>query len=210
MGHIYEKNNIKVPSVTTIIQCLGSKRLLKWANYMGFKHKDIDKILEETSEYGTLAHLLMQSIVDHKNFKEKIEIKDKILAFQLNKMATKFKSVFNEDSYETLFSEKTLISIDPDMGYGGTMDWLCKINDKIILYDFKTSKKIKPTMLLQLGAYSKLLEKEENIIIDKAGIILISDSYCKVVEYSKEELDMASEAFLHLLKFYKLYADRLN
>ena len=207
MGHMYEKDGIKVPSVTTVLQCLGSKKLLKWANYMGFKHKDIDKILEETSEYGTLAHLLMQSIVDHSNFKEKIEINDKILAFQLNKMAIKFESVFNKN-YETIFSEKELISTD--IGYGGTADWICKIDNNIILYDFKTSKKIKPTMLLQLGAYSKLLKEEENIIIDKAGIILISDSYCKVTEYNKEELKNASEAFMYLLKFYNLYGDKLN
>lgn len=207
MGHIYEKDGISVPSVTTVLQCIGSKKLMNWANYMGFKHTDINKILEESSEYGTLAHQLLQSIVS-KTENSKLETKDSVTAFKLNKLSYHFRKKFADDSYETIFSEKELISIN--MGYGGTIDWVCKINDEVILYDFKTSKNIKSTMLLQLGAYYKLLEVEENINITKAGIIRVSDSYCKIKEYSKDELEMASKAFEYLLKFYNLYKDRLD
>ena len=31
------------PSVTTVIHILGSKKISRWANYLGFKHMDFDK-----------------------------------------------------------------------------------------------------------------------------------------------------------------------
>lgn len=207
MGHYYEKDNIIVPSVTTVLQCIGSRKLMKWANFMGFKHTNIDKILEESSEYGTLAHQLLQSIVT-KTDNSELQLSDSITAFKLNKLAKHFETKFKEIDYQTVFSEKEIVR--PDIGYGGTLDWVCKINGEYILYDFKTSKNIKSTMLLQLAAYYKLLLIEEDIDISKAGIILVSDSYCKIKEYSKDELKKASKAFNSLLEFYNLYKDNLD
>lgn len=211
MSHIYTKNGISVPSVTTVLHCLGSSKLMKWANYMGFKHIDINKVLEETSEFGTLAHAMMQLIVDPEtNTGETLTTKDALIAYQLNKLADHFRKKFEDINYRTIFTEKTLIDINEGKMYGGTLDWLCEIDGQIVLYDFKTSKKIKPNMLLQLGAYTILLKDEENIEVNKAGIILIAETHCRIVEYSKEELEMAGEAFLNLLRFYELYKDRLD
>ena len=64
MLHIYEKDGKKYPSVTTIIHSIGSEELMKWSNIMGFRHRKIEDILEETSKFGTLVHSHLQEIVD--------------------------------------------------------------------------------------------------------------------------------------------------
>ena len=51
--HIYEKDGKEYPSVTTIIQSLGSEEIVKWANHLGFKHLDYTKELEKTAVNGT-------------------------------------------------------------------------------------------------------------------------------------------------------------
>ena len=38
---------IEVPSVTTILKLLNKPSLCKWANYLGFKRENVDKVLEE-------------------------------------------------------------------------------------------------------------------------------------------------------------------
>ena len=60
--HIYEKDGKEYPSVTTIIQSLGSEEIVKWANHLGFKHLDYTKELEKTAINGTKVHDLFYSL----------------------------------------------------------------------------------------------------------------------------------------------------
>lgn len=62
------------PSVTTVIHILGSKKISRWANYLGFKHIDFDKELLRTANFGTAAHafvdkclILLRLIQSHMN-----------------------------------------------------------------------------------------------------------------------------------------------
>lgn len=207
MGHIYEKDGEKFPSVTTVLQILGSKKLLKWANYQGFKHIDIDKILEETSTFGTIAHSIVQSIVDKDNA-EVLPPKDALMELDLKKLSKKFYDEINKHTWETVYTEHTLIS--KELGYAGTLDWLCKYDEKTTLFDFKTSKMVKTSHILQLGGYKNLLEKEENIKIEQAGIILISANACKIHMFDIEEIIKAGEAFDILHQFYKIWGDKIK
>lgn len=207
MGHIYEKDGEKFPSVTTVLQILGSKKLLKWANYQGFKHIDIDKVLETSSTFGTIAHSIVQSIVDKDNA-EVLPPKDALMELDLKKLSKKFYDEINKHTWETVYTEHTLIS--KELGYAGTLDWLCKYDEKTTLFDFKTSKMVKTNHILQLGGYKNLLEKEENIKIEQAGIILISANACKIHMFDIEEIIKAGEAFDILHQFYKIWGDKIK
>ena len=52
------------PSVTTVIHILGSKKISRWANYLGFKHMDFDKELLKAADFGTAAHAFCRQILD--------------------------------------------------------------------------------------------------------------------------------------------------
>lgn len=53
----------------------------------------------------------------------------------------------------TVFSSK--------YGYAGTIDYICRIDGKVYIIDFKTSKSIYPSFELQVSAYKKPLEQGE-------------------------------------------------
>lgn len=207
MSHIYEQDNLNFPSVTTVLQILGSKKLLKWANYQGFKHIDIDRVLEQTSEFGTIAHSVVQGIVDKDNA-EVLQPKDALMALDLDNLAKKFSKLLSNHEWKTIYTEHTLIS--RDLGYAGTLDWLCELDGKKTLIDFKTSKMVKTNHILQLGGYDNLLKNVENIDVEQHGIILISADKCKLHIIDEEEIKTAKEAFNILYEFYKLWGEKIK
>ena len=202
--HIYELDGGKYPSVTTILKLLSmDDRLLKWANFMGFKHKDITKIQEESAEFGTLLHSQLRSIVDPKIECPDI-IKDPRIEYDCNIIKKRFNEYFKDIKYRTIDTEMTLIS--KNLGYAGTLDWLTQIStqegDKLTLLDFKTSKKVIPTMYLQLGGYYNLL-KDININVDCAGIVIANTNECSLNPISKDLLEKYATTFLVLVDLYK-------
>ena len=205
MGHIYEANGKKFPSVTTVIHVLGSQKLMKWANVMGFMKKDIQNILNETSSFGTQVHKVLECYLNNKNWENEINM---MLKLRFESILRQFEARFPINSYKTIFTELSMAS--DELEYGGTTDWVMEKNGEIYLCDFKTSKQVTPIMQLQLGAYAKLIEVTNNIKIDKAMIILVNELYCRPTEFSRKDLDLGYDAFNHLLHFYQLYGDKLD
>lgn len=197
--HIYEKDGVLLPSVTTILQILGSDELMKWANIMGFKHKKYDEVRDTAAEFGDAAHATVRKIVDDSApFPEPIS--NPITAYELNKLIGKFKKELSTHAYNTIATEKTLMSIK--LGYAGTCDWLCTFDDILTLIDWKTSKRFYPKMLLQLGGYYNLLKECENIEVNQAAIMTIRPDKCKLHMIDKSMLIRGAESFNILASFY--------
>lgn len=197
--HIYELDGKEYPSVTTIIHCLGNDAIIKWANHLGFKHQDYTKVMDEYSEFGTKVHSALQAQVDP-TYNEPIMYKDFIEQAKVTAAVTNFKKLISQYEYETIFTETTFIS--PTLGYAGTCDWLAKINMKyLMLMDFKTSKMVRFTMLLQLGGYSNLL-REAGYNLDGAGIILANPKLSTLYPLNNIELQFYAEAFQKLADYY--------
>jgi hypothetical protein len=90
--------------------------------------------------------------------------------------------------------------------YGGTLDFIGKLNGKLVLGDFKTSNGVWPEYLCQLAAYAKAYEETTGNKIDGGYHLL---------RFSKENGDFghhfypsldddAWPAFLHLRALYDL------
>ena len=204
--HIYELDGVQYPSVTTIIKLISiNDDLMKWANYMGFKRKNIKEIQDESAEFGTIVHSNLRAIIDP-NAPPADIFKDPRKEYEFSIIKRRFIEYFSSIEYKTIDTEMTLIS--PKFGYAGTLDWLARISDgkkdRLLLLDFKTSKSIKTTMYLQLGGYYNLL-KEININVDGAGIIIVNERECTMHPISKEKLEEFSETFISLVSFYKMW-----
>lgn len=197
--HIYEKDGKRYHSVTTILSVLGSKELMKWANSMGFKHIDSEKYTEDKAEFGTLVHAGLQKIVDPGAEVEMIQPKNAKHAYEANKCYESFERLIRGYQYETIYTEKTLVS--PSLKYAGTMDWVVKLDDKVTLVDFKTSKMVTFKYLLQLAGYMKLLELEEGIMIERAGICIVREDRAWFTFFEKELLEEAYLVFQLLADF---------
>ncbi len=200
MSRYYEFNNETYPSVTTVLKMISANEdLMRWANAMGFKRKDIKKIQDESAHFGTLVHSHIQSLVDPSI--TPIPFNDPLEEYSVNNIIQEFTKYFSDTKYETIFSEKSLVS--STLGYGGTLDWYVRFDNEIdALIDFKTSKKPHNTYYLQLGAYYNLL-MEQGIHPTFGGVLIINERTCCLYPVEDKYLESYGKIFNLLFQFYK-------
>lgn len=204
--HIYEKDGIYLPSVTTILHSviINGDNLLTWANLLGFKHISYSNELERRANFGTAVHSALEQIMT-----EGKDTNISLNGFEIikfKKVINNFMDYINQHNItpkDTLHAELTLSSTF--LGYAGTCDWVGYINNKLTLIDYKTSKKPNDTMYMQLSAYMHLL-REIGIDIEQAGILTVGENGVKPYMKTLSELDSYYETFelIHSL-FNNLY-----
>ena len=205
--HIYECPDGKsVPSVTTILQILGSKEINQWANRLGFRHIDYDKELDRLAENGTKMHSVVQHIVDPSLAETPIQFKDKFEEDYYLKLGEKFSLMIKDYSYTTIFTEKTFVS--SHLGYGGTVDWVANMSGFMMINDFKSSKRVNMKHLLQLGGYYNLMS-ENGYNLDGGSIILVNDRVCTLYPINRESLIMLGDIFNNIYYVYFNIFDKM-
>lgn len=199
--HAEYKNEFgrEVPSVTTILKILNKPALCKWANYLGFKRQNIDKVLEESANKGTEVHFMLNAFLFKKKF---IYIDGKgVDKNYLTVVLDNFITWLNGHTLKPIFGEKPITSYL----YGGTVDLYCELDGKKTILDFKTSKNFYSSMFLQLAAYTTMMESI-GYDVDQVAILLINDKICKHRIIRREELDEYMEIFDLLAQlFYHIY-----
>ena len=199
--HIYDcEDGTQVPSVTTILKLLGSEAIIKWSNYLGFRHINYDEEMERTADIGTIIHKCVQEVVDPSNTTEVVEFKNSFDADYFNSITDRFRSYISRFTYETYFTEKAFAS--SKLGYGGTLDWYAKIAGFNMLCDFKSSKQVRLKHLLQLGGYRNLL-LEKDYPVDGGAIIIVNRNDCKMHAVNGHDMEILSELFEQLALLYK-------
>ena len=193
----YNKDGIEVPSVTTILKILNKPALTIWANNLGWNRKSVKKVLEEVSDIGTCVHELINCILSKKKLEySKPHIPFSVLLPYLNN----FMKFYKQHEFEPIILEGSL-SLDK---FGGTIDYYGKLNGKYTIIDFKTSKKVRLTMFLQLAAYCVMLE-EHGHTVEQVGILIVNDKQNGFRCISREELNPYIEVFNALVTLFHLY-----
>lgn len=200
--HIYHKNNIEYPSVTTILSILESGQdLVKWANIMGYKKRNVDEIRDKAAQFGTLVHSHLQHIVDETLHDEPIRPQDPFEKHDLQKTIDRFRQTMKEYNLKTIYTEKTLFH--DEYGYAGTLDWFAEAPyQKTVLIDFKTSKKPYEKYLLQLGGYAELIHFNEGYYPDYGIILITNKDNCCPYPINGECLKEFAKIFKLLAEFY--------
>ena len=193
--HIYEKDGLYLPSVTTILHSviIDGDRLLNWSNSLGFRHIKYADELNRSADFGTAVHTALEQIMTDGNG-AKITLNGfEVIKFK--KVINNFMSFIDQNNitpHDTLHAELTLGSID--LGYAGTCDWVGYVHDKLTLIDYKTAKKPNDSMYMQISAYMHLL-RESGINIDQAGILTVGEKECKLYMKTLDELEEYYETF---------------
>lgn len=195
----YTLNGIEYPSVTNILKILNKSSLVGWANFMGFKRIRVEDVLKESSAVGTYVHYLAQCKVMDKEY-VRYDIRNRKRLIEVGMRYHSFLDFYNENKMEAEFMEKSFIS--EKLKYAGTMDFYGKLNGKMTLLDFKTSKGFYDSMFMQLAAYNLLL-KENNLPVENFAILLILPTGCRIKELTYEELIPYEKVFLKLLELYQ-------
>lgn len=194
------KEDIEVPSVTTILSMVDKPYLKKWANVMGFKRQRIEDILESSAAVGTIVHAAIEAYLTGTPLKfeeTKHYTRDTVIRY-----LDPFIDWANEHVFEPVFVEKSM-SVDQ---FGGTIDFYGKFDGKYTILDWKTSKQFNVSHFLQLSAYCYMLQ-EHGHIVDQAAIVRVNDGKIVTKFVTREELEEGIETFQSIVKFFHSYYD---
>lgn len=158
----YNQDGIKVPRVTEILsKMIHSDGLMYWANNMGLKGYRYKDIMNAASNIGTIAHNAIEKFLQE-NIKSENNIP--FMGFMMWYNAV----------LEGTGCKPEIVYIEHKMAckwFGGTLDGLIRIGNRLFLIDFKTSNHITYNYFLQIAAYRYMLRVVENIVVD--GVIVL-------------------------------------
>jgi len=161
IGMYKNKDGKRLPSVTTILKDLGfsTDALMRWQAKIFRSGKDPDDIKNEAAGIGTTVH----SMIEHWIFGQDEFIPDENVTREIILEAKKGFSEYikwsEKNKVEYLESEVRLIS--EKYRYGGTADGIVRIDGKVYLLDFKTSKHVYMAHIAQLAAYDQAIKETE-------------------------------------------------
>ena len=180
----YSYNNLGIPRVSNILkQCENQEGLIQWAATVG--RRKYDYIRERAMSVGTIIHEIIDDyIINHlhdKNYKINY---DNYYLYEAS-FKPSIDRAFNNFLLWLSNLEKTGNILEEIVGveisvacpwFGGTIDAIFKINGRYYIIDFKSSKQISMSYLLQTAAYMWIINNgyaPELPHIDGIGIIRV-------------------------------------
>jgi len=194
----------RVPGASTISGLIGKEALIDWAWRLGTEGIDYRTYRDATAVIGTIAHALIHQYVGGPEVDLGV-----YPPLQVEMAQDVFETVKEQffgplQRVELVMAEEPLVS-DRYL-YGGTMDMVAWLDDKLVLLDWKTSKGLYPNHLIQLAGYLRLLIDEADVKPDACMLVNIPrdrDSSVRVVTKSTDwMLDVVWPVFEHLLGVY--------
>jgi hypothetical protein len=154
-----------VPSVTTILNELAKPGLEKWYGRIGLVEAEKQKT--EASEFGSKVHSAIEAIYHGQD--------PYMFDDRFKKVIENFKKWSEHNISEWLAFEKAIYH--DELMYAGTIDAVARLKgaNKLVLVDFKTSKKVREEYYLQVAAYVNATRMEDNAVNlkDLDGAIIV-------------------------------------
>jgi hypothetical protein len=161
------------PSVTTILEAYyKGYGFNEWLKQVGY---NADEIMRKAGEQGTNVHNMIEAYLQ--GFKISWIDENNKPRYTLNEwqMFCKFIEFFEKYKPELMVQEFTLVS--DKLRFGGTVDFIGKINGEIWLLDWKTSNYLHKTYELQLAAYAMAWnELNPENKIQRTGILWLNSA----------------------------------
>ena len=186
----YEYGDKRVPRVTSILsQCENQEGLIRWAAGMGYKKYTFIK--ESSLEIGNIVHESIDHyLIDKYNYDKDFNINyDMVPDDYKNAVYNSFENFkLWEANLQSLgYRIEEVFGLEIPVvtpWYGGTIDAIFKINGAYYIIDFKTSKKISNSYLLQTSAYMYAVNNGygPNIHIDGIGIIRVDKTNYGIID----------------------------
>ena len=164
-AHSYKVEGIKVPSVTRVVDGCFPKHLVDWALSIG--EEEYHRVIDEALEIGNYTHEWIERYISegHNYFgMDEPGNNNSIEAFLA--WEEEFKPEWI-DAERKIYCDK--------YKYAGTVDAVAKINGRVCVIDFKTSKKIYKPYHLQVTAYAQAIKRIDGFGRWPLGIILRLD-----------------------------------
>ena len=163
-AHSYKVEGVKVPSVTRVVDGCFPKDLTHWALSIG--QEEYDKVINDALEIGNDTHQWIEHYINYGHACTEPEdyISKSVNAFL--DWTTEYKPEW-VDAERKIYCDK--------YKYAGTVDAVAKINGRVCVIDFKTSKKVYKPYHLQVTAYAQAIKRMDGLRRWPLGIILRLD-----------------------------------
>lgn len=179
----YKFHGRNVPRVTVILTEMQSDQgLLRYSNFLGFKHVDYNQMLNNASAIGKETHAFIESYINKKE-DYKAPVRQEVV--NCTEAFVKWWKTLNFSCSVKVLGEEQPLACP---WFGGTYDLLLEIDGKRTLVDFKTTNHITHRYFIQLAAYRYLISYNFNLPIDMC-IILRMDK--ETADYEMATLDLS-------------------
>ena len=160
------KTNKYHPSATTILDVYPKGYgFVRWLKDLG---SNADEVLKRAQEQGTNIHDAIDALA--KGAKIRWVTKEtENYTLQEWLMILKFVDFYKAYKPTIISSEESLVS--DDLGFGGTLDLVCRIKDEVWYIDYKSGKAIYKTNKIQGAAYQQLWNSQKKIKITRVGCL---------------------------------------
>jgi hypothetical protein len=163
-AHSYKVEGVKVPSVTRVVDGCFPKDLTHWALSIG--QEEYDKVISDALEIGNDTHQWIEHYINYGHACTEP-------ADYISKSVNAFLDWTTEYNPEWVDAERKVYC--DKYKYAGTVDAVAKINGRVCVIDFKTSKKIYKPYHLQVTAYAQAIKRMDGLRRWPLGIILRLD-----------------------------------
>jgi hypothetical protein len=155
-----------LPSVTTILDVYPKGfGYYQWLKDLG---SNADVVMERAGTQGSNIHNAIQLFLNGNEVKW-VDGEKENYTLEEWLMFLKFIEFYKTFKPETISVEMSLA--DAELGYGGTLDYVCKINGEIWLLDWKSGNSIHKGNKIQITAYQRLWNKLSTPKIQRIGLV---------------------------------------
>lgn len=174
IGSKYLFDDKPVPRVTEILSSmLHEDYLVEWANRVGlYQHKLHTEYRDIAAAIGSYTHEFIECYVQH-GIEPIFSLVPDSIRYKVENTFNAFLKwwdIINKKKVKVLMQEQELVC----KYFGGTLDLLLDIDDKIYLIDFKTSNYPSYKYTLQLSAYKYMLDVLYDIKVDGCIILMLN------------------------------------
>lgn len=167
-GGYVTDSGVKLPSVTTALSAVGfgKEGLMYWAWDLGRKGFDYKDLRSQAADIGTIVHDRIHADLLGKPWDE-AEFDPKFIV-QSDEPFEVYRAWRDKQEIAVILAEENITS--ETLGFGGTPDFLCRMNGRVVLIDVKTSNGTYETHVMQVAAYCRLIETERRNALPAARI----------------------------------------
>lgn len=201
----YYVDGKRVPSVTTILGVgLGGyskDALMKWAWTEGVAGRDYKQTSQKAADVGTVAHRMIECHLNGELFVPEPDHEPLIVDAQ-----PCFDAFLEwHGANEITIHEQEVSLTSTTHKFGGTFDALGTLNGEPALFDWKSSKGIYGSYVVQVAAYYVLVTENRHRDLWPKTVAIVrvgKDGKLNVAQINRSDLNMPWEIFKHAKAIY--------
>lgn len=160
--------------------------------------KKPERIKDAAADLGTRVHNLIDEWI--LTGKTRHQDPDEMVAF------ANFMSFVSERNLKFICGDLAVASLR--LKYGGRLDALAMMGNKLVLLDWKTSNAIRDDYALQVAGYREALKETYGLLADRAIVVRFDKFDPKVLDFKEVAIAQATRTWKALVKFGSEYERR--